>query len=141
MILFPLHKQPQIRLQDGFSEQEGAYGSGGNGWTPGEEGSGGAAGGDQAKEDAQDAGGEEAQKSKRKWLPDNHGHAAESSEGISSYTIIYGNKVATISIAKDGTPYGVVIEDAGAAAMQNAPTPTVSVIAESPMSGLPSAAE
>jgi HTH-type transcriptional regulator, sugar sensing transcriptional regulator len=57
-------------------------------------------------------GGEEAEKSERKWLP------SPPSEAISSYTIIYGNKVATISIAQNNTPYGVVIEDAGAAAMQ-----------------------
>ena len=56
-----LHKQPQIRLQDRFSEEERQNGGGGDGWTPGEEGSGGAAGGEDAKEDAQDAGGEEAQ--------------------------------------------------------------------------------
>ena len=63
-------------------------------------------------------GGEEAEKSQRKWLPGHHGRAAETDDTVSSYTIIYGHKVATISIAKDGTPYGVVIEDAGAAAMQ-----------------------
>ena len=50
--------------------------------------------------------------SERKWL-------AEPEDGeISSYTIIYGNKVASISISNDYTPYGVVIEDAGVAAMQ-----------------------
>jgi sugar-specific transcriptional regulator TrmB len=43
----------------------------------------------------------------------------ESSEEISSsYNIIYGNKVALISVSKDLTPYGVVIEEAGVAAMQ-----------------------
>lgn len=57
-------------------------------------------------------GGEEVEKSERKWLP------SPPSEAISSYTIIYGNKVATISIAQNNTPYSVVIEDAGAAAMQ-----------------------
>lgn len=57
-------------------------------------------------------GGDEAPKSERKWLP------SAPSQGISSYTIIYGNKIATISIAQNNTPYGVVIEDAGAAAMQ-----------------------
>jgi sugar-specific transcriptional regulator TrmB len=57
-------------------------------------------------------GGDEAPKSERKWLTN------PPQSGISSYTIIYGNKVATISIATDDTPYGVVIEDAGAAAMQ-----------------------
>lgn len=57
-------------------------------------------------------GGEEAAHSERKWLPDiNEGDT-------SSYTIIYGAKVATISIAADLTPYGVVIKDAGAANMQ-----------------------
>lgn len=50
--------------------------------------------------------------SERKWLP-------ESADGeTSSYTIIYANKVANISISNDYTPYGVVVEDAGAAAMQ-----------------------
>jgi sugar-specific transcriptional regulator TrmB len=57
-------------------------------------------------------GGDEAAKSERKWLP----NPPES--GISSYTLIYGSKIATVSIASDETPYGVVIEDAGAAAMQ-----------------------
>jgi sugar-specific transcriptional regulator TrmB len=57
-------------------------------------------------------GGDEAAKSERKWLPN------PPQSGISSYTLIYGNKIATIAIATDDTPYGVVIEDAGAAAMQ-----------------------
>jgi hypothetical protein len=50
--------------------------------------------------------------SARKWLPD-----SEESE-LSSYTIIYADKVANISISSDFTPYGVVIEDAGVASMQ-----------------------
>ena len=58
------------------------------------------------------AGGDEAPKAARKWLPD------PPDGGISSYTIIYGDKVATISIAADDTPYGVIVEDAGAAGMQ-----------------------
>jgi sugar-specific transcriptional regulator TrmB len=37
---------------------------------------------------------------------------------LSSYTIVYGNKVATISITSEHKPYGVVIEDTGAASMQ-----------------------
>lgn len=57
-------------------------------------------------------GGEVAENSERKWLADN----ADAS--TSSYTIIYGNKIAIVSIASDDTPYGVVIEDAGAATMQ-----------------------
>lgn len=57
-------------------------------------------------------GGEIAEKSERKWLP----NPPES--GISSYTLIYGNKQAVISITSDDTAYGVVVEDAGAAAMQ-----------------------
>lgn len=57
-------------------------------------------------------GGVQAEKSERKWLPN------APASGISSYTIIYANKIATISIARDTTPYGVVIEDAGAACMQ-----------------------
>jgi HTH-type transcriptional regulator, sugar sensing transcriptional regulator len=57
-------------------------------------------------------GGEIAEKSERKWL-------SNPPEGsVSSYTLIYGNKQAMISIAKDDTPYGVVIEDAGATSMQ-----------------------
>ena len=58
------------------------------------------------------AGGGEAPKAERKWLPD------PGDGGISSYTIVYGNKIATISIAVDDTPYGVIVEDSGAAAMQ-----------------------
>ena len=57
-------------------------------------------------------GGEIAEKSERKWLSNPPGG------DISSYTIIYGNKQAVISITGDGTPYGVVVEDAGAAVMQ-----------------------
>ncbi len=57
-------------------------------------------------------GGDPAGSSERKWLPEpNESH-------ISSYTIIYGDKVAHISISKDYTPYGVVIEDTGTASMQ-----------------------
>jgi hypothetical protein len=36
----------------------------------------------------------------------------------SSYTLIYGDKVAQISISSDYTPYAVVTEDAGNASMQ-----------------------
>lgn len=57
-------------------------------------------------------GGGEAPRSERRWLPN------PPEKGISSYTLVYGDKVATISIASNDTPYGVVIEDAGAAAMQ-----------------------
>ena len=57
-------------------------------------------------------GGEPAAFSERKWL------TRESHPGSSSYTLIYGDKVATISISEDSTPYAVVIEDHGAAAMQ-----------------------
>jgi sugar-specific transcriptional regulator TrmB len=57
-------------------------------------------------------GGDPAGVSERKWL-------AEPEAGeISSYVLVYGNKVAQISISSDYTPYGVVIEDAGNAAMQ-----------------------
>ncbi len=58
------------------------------------------------------AGGDPAAASERKWLPE------PTTSDISSYSIIYGDKVAHISISSDFTPYGVVIEDAGAAAMQ-----------------------
>lgn len=57
-------------------------------------------------------GGEIAEKSERRWL------ANPPESGISSYTLIYGNKHAVISLTSDDTPYGVVVEDAGAAAMQ-----------------------
>lgn len=57
-------------------------------------------------------GGEPAAASERKWMTEPSGGAA------SSYTLIYGDKVAHISISKDFTPYGVVIEDSGVAAMQ-----------------------
>jgi hypothetical protein len=59
------------------------------------------------------AGGDETPKSARKWLSE-----PADGQGISSYTIIYGPKVATISIAADNTPYGVIVEDLGAAGMQ-----------------------
>lgn len=57
-------------------------------------------------------GGDPVANSERKWLQE------PTDAGISSYTIIYGDKVATISISNDFTPYGVVVEDAGRAAMQ-----------------------
>ena len=57
-------------------------------------------------------GGESAAVSERKWLPE------PDEVEISSYTLIYDNKVASISISDDNTPYGVVVEDAGGAAMQ-----------------------
>lgn len=57
-------------------------------------------------------GGDPAAISERKWLSE------PPESNISSYTLIYGNKVAQISISKDFTPYGVVIEDVGAASMQ-----------------------
>lgn len=56
-------------------------------------------------------GGDPAPVSERKWLP-------EARSGISSYTLVYANKVSHISISSDFTPYGVVIEDAGTASMQ-----------------------
>ncbi|MCA9325293.1 TrmB family transcriptional regulator [Candidatus Saccharibacteria bacterium] len=56
-------------------------------------------------------GGDPAAIAERKWLePGKH--------DSSSYTIIYGNKVAMISIANNLTPYGVIIEDEGNATMQ-----------------------
>lgn len=57
-------------------------------------------------------GGDPAAISERKWIPE----AGEAE--VSNYTLIYGNKIANISLSNDYTPYGVVIEDAGAAAMQ-----------------------
>lgn len=57
-------------------------------------------------------GGDDAPQAERRWLYDKDG------EATSSYMIVYGNKVAHISISEDLTPYGVVIEDAGVANMQ-----------------------
>lgn len=57
-------------------------------------------------------GGDPAPEAERKWI-DNTDH-----ERSSSYTLIYGNKMAQISISSDFTPYGVVIEDDGVAEMQ-----------------------
>lgn len=57
-------------------------------------------------------GGEITTASERKWLE------VTNNEEVSSYTIIYGNKVAIISLSNDFTPYGVIIEDPGAAGMQ-----------------------
>jgi sugar-specific transcriptional regulator TrmB len=57
-------------------------------------------------------GGESAAMAERKWLEESE------TSSLSSYTIIYGNKVALISISSDLTPYGVVIEDRGTADMQ-----------------------
>ena len=57
-------------------------------------------------------GGDPMPKSSRKWLEESD------DAGISSYVLIYGSKVATISLAENYLPYGVVVEDAGAAAMQ-----------------------
>ena len=59
-------------------------------------------------------GGDPTSTSERRWLP-----TADSDDAvISSYTIIYGDKFALISISNDETPYGVVIEDGGTASMQ-----------------------
>jgi len=56
-------------------------------------------------------GGDPAAIAERKWL-ESDDHAS------SSYWIIYGNKVAVISIAANNTPYGVIIEDEGTARLQ-----------------------
>lgn len=57
-------------------------------------------------------GGDEAKVSERKWLP--------TSGGIhpSSYTLIYGDKVAIIALNNNHNPYGIVIEDAGVMQVQ-----------------------
>lgn len=57
-------------------------------------------------------GGDPAASSERKWLPEPNGSS------VSSYVIIYGDKVASISISTDYTPYAVVTEDSGMASMQ-----------------------
>lgn len=56
-------------------------------------------------------GGDTAKLADRKWLPGPEEYTA-------SYIIIYANKVAQISISADDTPYGVIIEEPGVAAMQ-----------------------
>lgn len=56
-------------------------------------------------------GGDKMPASERRWLKD-------SADDSASYTVIYGNKVASISISADSTPYGVVIEDKGVSHMQ-----------------------
>lgn len=56
-------------------------------------------------------GGEMVELADRKWLPGPEEHTA-------SYIIIYGKKVAQISMSANDTPYGVVIEEPGFAAMQ-----------------------
>jgi sugar-specific transcriptional regulator TrmB len=57
-------------------------------------------------------GGEPDENSQRRWIPE-----PPASE-LSSYMLIYGNKLALISVSADDTPYGVVIEEPGVAAMQ-----------------------
>ena len=57
-------------------------------------------------------GGEITENSERRWIKDNTAVTA------ASYIIIYGNKVGIISITNEDIPYGVVIEDIGAASMQ-----------------------
>ncbi|MGH7158265.1 MAG: TrmB family transcriptional regulator [Candidatus Saccharimonadales bacterium] len=57
-------------------------------------------------------GGELAEYAERRWLP------GTSSSPASSYTIVYGTKVAMMAITANNTPYGVIIEDAGTASMQ-----------------------
>jgi sugar-specific transcriptional regulator TrmB len=57
-------------------------------------------------------GGEVAEYAERRWL------ANAADPLLSSYTLIYGNKIATLSITSNNMPYGVVIEDVGAASMQ-----------------------
>jgi len=56
-------------------------------------------------------GGDPAEQAERRWLKE------PTNGSVSSYTLVYGDKVAHISITQD-MPYGVVIEDPGTAAMQ-----------------------
>jgi sugar-specific transcriptional regulator TrmB len=58
-------------------------------------------------------GGEMAAGAERKWLMPQDPRVR-----ATSYTIIYGSKVAIISTSADLTPYGVVIKDSGAVSMQ-----------------------
>lgn len=57
-------------------------------------------------------GGDPAELSERKIIEE------DSNEVSSSFNIIYGDKLAMISVSSDLTPYGVVIEEPGVAAMQ-----------------------
>lgn len=57
-------------------------------------------------------GGEPDELSERRWIPQ------PATGDLSSYILIYGSKVALISVSADETPYGVVIEEPGVAAMQ-----------------------
>lgn len=57
-------------------------------------------------------GGDPTEMAERKWLPE------PSQAQLSSYVIVYGDKVALISVSADDTPYGVMIEEPGVAAMQ-----------------------
>lgn len=58
------------------------------------------------------AGGEPDAKSERRWIEE------PAQTQLSSYLLIYGPKLALISVSADDTPYGVVIEEPGVAAMQ-----------------------
>lgn len=58
-------------------------------------------------------GGEIDQLAERRWLPE-----PTTAINPSSYTLIYGHKIATISVSSDDTPFGVIIEESGTAAMQ-----------------------
>ena len=55
-------------------------------------------------------GGDDTTLAERKWME-------ESSQNLTSYVLIYGSKVANISISENNTPYGVVIEDSSVAEM------------------------
>lgn len=58
------------------------------------------------------AGGDPDELSERRWISN------PVEDQLASYILIYGPKIAIISVSPDDTPYGVVIEDPGAAAMQ-----------------------
>lgn len=58
-------------------------------------------------------GGDPERLSERRWVAENPAAAP-----TGSYMIIYGNKVAHISLEEDFRPYGVVIEDQNVAALQ-----------------------
>lgn len=57
-------------------------------------------------------GGEDANLAERKWLPEINGSHS------SSYVLIYGTKMAVISLSANNTPYGVVIDDPGLSTTQ-----------------------
>jgi sugar-specific transcriptional regulator TrmB len=59
-------------------------------------------------------GGELAGLDERKWMRDTTGPGAD----VSSYSLIYGDKVAFIALSANNTPHGVIVHEPGMASMQ-----------------------